>query len=123
VDFSTFSPFATPADVLELAAHAGEAPGFLNPAVGAAVDLALGQDQFGRKTTQPLNAVPSTLTSPTPEFQILNAYLQRHKDQSNRMFHTTPMSALLRSLIGPGTPRHVNLPAAHNAEGREKSGR
>jgi len=121
-DFSTFSPFATPADVLEIAAHRGELPGFLNPVYGAAADAALRQNQFGSPTTQPPNAIPSTLTSPTPEFQILSAYLPRHKDQSNRMFHTTPMSAFLRSLIGPGTPRHVTE-AAHKAAGREKSGR
>jgi len=72
-DFSTFSPLATPADVLEIAAHRGELPGFLNPVYGAAADAALGQNQFGSPTTQPLNAIPSTLTSPTPEFQILSA--------------------------------------------------
>jgi len=122
-DLSTFSPFSTPADVLEIGAHRGEAPGFLNPVYSSVADAALGVNQFGAPTTQPLAAIPSNLAAPTPEMQILAAYLKRNQDQSRRMFKTTPGSALARALVGPAMPRRLNLDASSSAAAREKSGR
>jgi hypothetical protein len=51
------------------------------------------------------------------------AYLNRGKNQNRRMFHTTPLSALARALVGPGTPRRINLAAAHSAAARQRAGR
>lgn len=122
-DFSTFSPFATPADILQAGARPADLSGFLNPVSGAAAHLAFGLNQYNRPTTHPVTAALSTLFSPTPESQVITALLHRHQDQSKRMFKTTPLSALARTLLGPGTPRRVNLTAAHSSAARERSGR
>jgi hypothetical protein len=71
----------------------------------------------------PVKDALASLVSSTPEAQILQAYLQRHADQSRRMFHTTPLSALERYLVGPAMPRRINPQAAHSAAARERSGR
>jgi hypothetical protein len=122
-DFSTFSPFATPADVLETVARPGEISGMLNPAYGAATQLITGENQFGGRSTSPISDALATLLAPTPEAQILQAYLDRHTDQSRRMFHKTVLNTLARAAAGPGLPRRVNLPAAHSSAARERSGR
>src|SRR5207248_4704511 len=54
---------------------------------------------------------------------LLLAHLNRKKDQSKRQFHTTPLSAFIRSLGGPATPRRINVSNAHQAAAREREGR
>jgi hypothetical protein len=127
-DFSTFSPFATPADVADTVARPGQISGFLNPALGAGVNLITGRDQYGQPTTSPVEGALSLLAAATPEQQILTSFLQRHQDQSKRMFPKShalagTASPLLRALVGPAMPRRVNTDAAHKAAAREKSGR
>lgn len=121
-DFSTFSPFATPADVLETGSF-GSASEFLNPAYAALLQLATRQNQYGQHTNTPLTDAGSALVSPTPESQIITAYLHRHQDQSKRMFHKTWQNQLARAAVGPGLPRHVSRPALNSAAARQLSGR
>jgi hypothetical protein len=122
-DFSTFSPFVTPAEVAEAAVHPGQLSGFLNPVASAGANLAFGLDQYGQPTNRPYGAAASSLFSPTPEAQIVTALRQRNQDQSARMFHKTPLNVLARTLVGPGLPRRLNKTAAHKAAKRELSGR
>lgn len=122
-DFSTFSPFATPADITDAIARPSQLSGFLNPVYGATDQLINGQNQFGSKSAHPVTDALASLLATTPEAQVATAILHRHQDQSKRMFHTTPWSAALRTLLGPGTPRRVNLTAAHSAASRERAGR
>lgn len=122
-DFSTFSPFSTPADVIDSVVHPGGLAGMLNPVNSAAAGALFGLNQYGEKShTSRVTDAWNTLTAPTPEAQILNAYLGRKADQSHRMYRTTWQSALERALAGPGLPRRLNVPAAHASAAREKSG-
>lgn len=122
-DFSTFSPFATPADVLDTVARPAEISGQLNPAYTAATDLIFGLNQYGQKSKSPIKDAAAALVAPTPEAQVIQAYLNRHKNQSRGMFTHRPSDAILRALLGPGLPRRLNVSAGHRAAGREKSGR
>jgi hypothetical protein len=126
-DFSTFSPFATPADVADLAS-VGQAASLLNPVYASLAMLAMHQNQYGQHTNNPLGDAASELVSPTPEAQIVNGFLDRHRDQSRRMFPQSQrwsgtLSPILRAVLGPGTPRRINLAAAAAAASRERSGR
>jgi hypothetical protein len=121
-DFSTFSPFSTPAELLQTPG-VGSADQFLNPAYAALLQLGTRTNQYGQHSNTPVTDAASSLFSPTPESQILTAYLKRHQDQSKRMFHTTWGSALARAAAGPGLPRRLNLTAAHSSAARERSGR
>lgn len=127
-DFSTFSPFSTPADVLDAAARPGETSGFLNPVYASLNSLINGMNQNGNKSKSPVKDALAELFSPTPESQIVTAYLGRHQDQSRRMFPKSPAlggtrDPLMRALLGPGTPRRFNVPAGNSAAARQKSGR
>ncbi len=127
-DFSTFSPFATPADITEAVAHPGQLSGFLNPASTAALNLATGVNQYGQKSKSPLKDAAASLAAPTPEAQIVTAFLSRHKNQSRRMFPKSSSlygtrDPLLRALVGPGMPRRINVHAAHSSAARERAGR
>lgn len=126
-DLSTFSPFATPADLLDAAARPAGVIGFANPVYGGLATAITGVNQFGEKTTTPLTDAATQVFSPTPEAQILTAFLNRHKDQSRHMFPQSRQWAgtktpLLRALLGPATPRRINLAAAASAAARERSG-
>lgn len=121
-DFSTFSPFATAADVLEAPALPGAAAGFLNPVAGAAGQLTYGLNSYGSPSKSPITDALLALGSATPEQQLAEAYAAQGKDQSNRMFHKTPWSTFERYLVGPALPRHVNLAALAKAAAREKAG-
>lgn len=122
-DFSTFSPFATPGDVLDVPAGREPITGFLNPVYGSALALALGQNQYGQHSNHPIGDALSSLFAPTPEAQILSAYEGEHQDQSKRMFHKTPLNQLARAFVGPGLPRTVNTAALRSAAARQRSGR
>jgi len=127
-DFSTFSPFATPADVANAAARPAQISGMLNPVAGALTNLITGRNQYGSPSTSPLKDAASSLVAATPEAQVLTAYLNRHKDQSRRMFPADQRwwgmrGAILRTLLGPGMPRRFNPTAAHSAAARERAGR
>lgn len=121
-DFSTFSPFSTPGDLLSIPA-VGALSDQLNPAYGAAVQLATRTNQYGVRSKNPIGDATSQLFSPTPEAQILSAYQGRHQDQSQRMFEKTWLSQLERALVGPALPRRVNKSALAKAAARERSGR
>lgn len=122
-DFSTFSPFATPATMLDVAAAKSNAADFLNPVYSAAEQLGTHQNSYGQHTNAPLSSALGSLFAPTPEAQIVAALRNSGKNQSRKMFKTTWQSALARALVGPGTPRRLNVPAAHSAASRESSGR
>jgi hypothetical protein len=122
-DFSTFSPFATPADVLDVAAGKAKGADFLNPAAAGLGSLAYKLNPYGQTTTSPIADSLRTAFGPAWPVQILEAYKRNETNQSRRMFHTTPKSALLRALVGPGMPRRINLHAAHSAAARERTGR
>jgi hypothetical protein len=127
-DLSTFSPFATPADLLDVAARPAQASGLLNPVYTAGTNLIFGLNQFGGKSRSPVKDALASLAAPTPEAQLVEAYLNRRKDQSRRMFPKSPALAgtrdpLLRALLGPAVPRRLNLRAARSAAAREISGR
>ena len=96
---------------------------FLNPATSALFQAALRQNQYGQHTNHPLTSALAALTAPTPETQVLNAYLQRHADQSSRMYHKTPWNVLARALFGTWLPRNYNPAAGASAYAREQSGR
>jgi hypothetical protein len=127
-DFSTFSPFATSADVLGAVQRPKGLGGMLNPVYGGVNDLINGADQYGNATANPYGAAASQVFSPTPEAQILSAYLARHADQSKRIFPKSralggTRDPLLRMLLGPAVPRRINPQAAHSAAARERAGR
>jgi hypothetical protein len=92
-DFSTFSPFATPADLANAVVRPRELAGMLNPVLGAGNSLINGVDQYGQKTNSPYLAALAQLISTAPESQIGTAFLHRGKDQSRRMFPTSPALA------------------------------
>lgn len=126
-DFSTFSPFANPADLMQVAS-AGQASSFLNPVYGALVQLLTRQNQYGQHSNTPVADALAALFSPTPEAQIVTGYLNRSKPQATHMFPASPELAgtetpLLRGLVGPALPRRLNLPAAQKAYERERTGR
>jgi hypothetical protein len=120
-DLSTFSPFATAGDVLELGARPGGAAGFLNPVFGAALTAGTGVNQYGRHTNTPVGDAFSQLFQPTPEAQILSTLL--HPSRPTQIFQHTPEQAVLRSLFGPAYPRPVNVPALNKSAAREQAGR
>lgn len=120
-DFSTFSPFATPADLTEAITHPGGIAGQFNPVLGAAGQAAYGLNQYGGPSTSYLDALMA-LGSATPEQQVAEAVAAQGKDQSNRMFSKTPLSTIERYLVGPAMPRRVNKAALAKAAARERSG-
>lgn len=122
-DLSTFSPFATGADVVHAATHPKELSGFLNPVYGAGLGLITGTNQYGQKTNTPVTDAASAIVSPAPETQILTAYLHRHDNQSKRQFKHTVLNQTARALLGPATPRRLNKLAANKAAGLETKGR
>jgi hypothetical protein len=122
-DFSTFSPFATAADVIEAPGRPGSLAGFLNPVAGAAGQFTYGLNQFGSKSKSPYFDALMALGAATPEQQLAEAYAAQGQDQSKRIFHKSPASTLARFLIGPGLPRRANRSALTQAAAREKSGR
>jgi hypothetical protein len=126
-DFSTFSPFATPADLLDLPEYS-EAADQLNPALGALLHLATRTNQYGTHSNEPLVDAVRSLVAPTPEAQTFEAFLARHSDQSHRMFPKSRAWAgmrdpIMRGLVGPGLPRRLNIAAAAAAAARERAGR
>jgi hypothetical protein len=126
-DFSTFSPFSTPADLLDLPEYS-EAADQLNPALGALLHLATRTNQYGTHSNEPLVDAVRSLVAPTPEAQTFEAFLARHSDQSHRMFPKSRAWAgmrdpIMRGLVGPGLPRRLNIAAAAAAAERERAGR
>jgi hypothetical protein len=117
-DLSTFSPVAGAADVLRQPRY-GSAAEFLNPAFGALVQGLLRQDQYGQHSNTPVTDALSTLVSPTPEAQVIGAAIH----PTHGMFNRTWQSTLERALLGPATPRRINLAKAASAAARERAGR
>jgi hypothetical protein len=98
----------------------------LNPAAAGVGSLAYKLSPYGAPSTSPITDSLATTLGPAWPVQIAQAFLQRNKDQSRRMFPKNPalwgtQDAILRALIGPGTPRRINLAAA--AAARERVGR
>ena len=122
MDLSSEFPWSTPGNLMQLPSF-GRLSEFANPGVAAFLQVAARQNQYGQHTNDPIGSALSQLVSPTPEAQILAAYLQRHKDQSNRMFNRTPLSALARATLGTWVPRRVNVNAGASAYAREQAGR
>lgn len=115
---SSFTPFSTVGDVAQLAAHPLNPDsgiiGQLNPYYGGVASLATAAS--GGEKHAVSNALHDVV-QPTPEAQLLNAYL--HPPDSGRMFGVTPtgvqdprqaalLSALIRALGGAAVPRPVN---------------
>lgn len=121
-DFSTFSPFATPADVADALARPRNLGDMLNPSYAALTHLIFGLDQYGNPTNNPYGAALAELLSPTPEAQLFGE-LHGKKPSKPGMFTHSPAQTIYRALAGPGLPRKLNVAAAHKAAGREKSGR
>jgi hypothetical protein len=127
-DPSTFSPFATPADVLEVASGKAKLADFLNPALAGGGSLAYKLTPFGGKSTNPLLDSLRTTFGPAWPVQLAEAFAARNTDQSRRMFPKSralygTRDPLLRALLGPAVPRHINLTAAAAAARRERTGR
>lgn len=119
-DFSTVSPFATTGQLAQLPEY-GTLASFLNPVYGAAVETGMRQNQYGQHSNNPLGDALSSVFAPTPEAQILNAYL--HPSKPTAMFHKTPWNMLARAAAGASLPRRINLAAARSAAARERAGR
>lgn len=118
-NFNSLSPFGTAANVAETPAHLEMIRGNLNPASAALTDLLTGTNSYGKPENRGIAAL-ADLSAPTPEGQILAAYLARHKDQSKKMFPNSGAWAgtrdpLLRALGGQPVPRHVNRAALKKA--------
>ena len=130
-DWNTFNPMGTAGDVLQIPAHADDLAGMLNPALGAAQQVATSTDQFGNHTNHPLSAALQAAVASTPEAQIVNAIGGAKGDQSHREYPAVPgdpfsktwVGETLRMLIGPGAPRRFNPDAAHSLAQRERTGR
>jgi hypothetical protein len=121
-DFSTFSPFATPADVADAFARPRNLGDMLNPSYAALTHLIFGLDQYGNPTNSPYSGALAELLSPTPEAQLFGE-IHGKKPSKPGMFTHSPAQTIYRALAGPGLPRKLNVAAAHKAAGREKSGR
>lgn len=120
-DLSVMTPFGTAGNVAEMLARPGGVIGNLNPVYGAGLTAISGVNQYGNKTTAPIGDAASQLFSPTPEAQILAAYL--HPAKPTQIFHKTPKSQALRSVFGPSLPRRTNKAALAKAAARERSGK
>jgi len=119
MNLNPLSAFGTAADVLQTPEHLNDVRGNLNPVSSAAIDLLTGTNGFGVPQSRGKAAL-GDLTAPTPEAQILAGYLNRHKDQSRKMFPNSGglygmESPLLRALFGSETPRRVNKDALERA--------
>jgi hypothetical protein len=120
-DFAVLTPFGTAGNVIEALARPGGIAGQLNPAYGAALTAGTGINQYGAKTKSPIGDALAELFAPTPEAQILGAYM--HPARPTQIFQKTPLSQLVRSVGGPSVPRKTNRTALNKAAAREKSGR
>ncbi|HEX5247807.1 MAG TPA: hypothetical protein VFW41_11830 [Gaiellaceae bacterium] len=120
-DLAVMTPFGTAGNVAELLARPGGLIGNLNPVYGAGLTAISGVNQYGDKTTTPIGDAASQLFSPTPEAQILSAYM--HQPKPTQIFHKTPKSQAVRALGGPSVPRRTNRAALAKAAAREKAGR
>lgn len=119
-DFSTFSPFATTAEILDIASGRQRGFDLLNPAASAAGELLTKENQYGESTKHPLSDVLSSLDAATPEAQVLRDYLNPEAaGKATHMFPHTYWDTALRSLVGPATPRRINVGAANSAAARE----
>jgi hypothetical protein len=121
-DFSTFSPFATAAGLLNIPRVPGSLAEQFNPALGSAGQFTYGVNAYGGPSQNPYRDALLSLFSPTPEQQIAEAFAAQHENQSKRMFKKTPGGLALRYLIGPAYPRRVNRAALAKAAKREQSG-
>lgn len=121
-NLSTFSPFATAGDLLQLPEYSAAADN-LNPAAAGLLHFATRTNQYGAHSNSPLLDALSSVVSPTPEFQIAEAFRRGGSDQSKKMFPTSTRDAILRMLVGPAVPRRFNPAAGNAAAAREKSGR
>lgn len=120
-DLSVMTPFGTAGNVAELVARPAGLVGELNPVYGAAVTAGSGVNQYGTKTTSPIGDALSQLFAPTPEAQVVAAYL--HPPRPTQIFQKTPRSQALRAVVGPSLPRRTNKAALAKAAARERSGR
>lgn len=120
-DFSRLSAFSTAGDVLQIPAHPEQIRSSLNPVVAGLTDFLTGTNGFGVPTNR-TKAALSDMAAPTPEAQIIEAYLAHHQhaDQSKKMFPKSNRLAgtydpLMRALLGPSFPRRVNKEALAKA--------
>jgi GNAT superfamily N-acetyltransferase len=130
-DLNTFNPFSTAADLIGTPEHIGNLGGMLNPVFGAALGAAEGINPYGAKTPNPIWDNVKGLAASAPEYQIAASALD-HADQSHRLYpgahgldplYKNWLGELMRSLVGPASPRHVNPEAGHSLAQRERTGR
>jgi hypothetical protein len=85
--------------------------------------LVNGQNQFGSKSQHPVTDALASLLATTPEAQVATAALHRKQGPVEADVPHDSRLGALRTLFGPGTPRRINLTAAHSAAARQRSGR
>jgi hypothetical protein len=120
-DLSTFSPVATPGDLLLAVQHPANIAGMLNPVAGALNQYINSENEYGNKTTTPGMSAARGVVSSTPIAQIVAALTAG--SQANRMYPGSPLQTLKRTTLGPWTKRPLNLGAAHKAATKERTGR
>jgi hypothetical protein len=130
-DMNTFNPFSTAADLLSTPQHLDEIAGMANPLYGAALNTAEGVNPYGAKTPTPIQDNLKGLLASAPEYQI-GATALDHGDQSHRLYpgghgmnplYKNWLGVVMRALVGPAAPRHVNPLAGHSLAERERTGR
>lgn len=126
-DFSTVSPFRTPAEVTDSLIHldkpteSEQLSAYLNPALSAASRVAFHLDAYGRPSTgSTLHNVASGLGATTPEATLLAALRQSKSAQSKRMYRQTTKDALLRFALGSEMPRTLNRQVG-NAQAKKEA--
>lgn len=125
-DFSTTSPMATLGQLLNIPEVKGSVAQQFNPVLGAATQYAMGDNQYGEPSNNPLADALSSLVAPTPEAQIADAFARGgSKKSSARMFPgMTPLAEAKRYLLGPAFAwRPVNRAALAKAAHREHAKR
>jgi hypothetical protein len=130
LNLNTATPFSTPAEVGQIAAHLVTAPkssaqlasGMFNPALSGLGNLAYGLDQYGNAVKgSPIAAFARSLVAATPESGFATDVTA---DQSKRMYPTSGLlGAAEHFLTKPGGPRKLNRAVANAAAAKEAAGR
>ena len=115
------TPFGTAGNVVEAVARPSTVAQFANPVYGAGLTATTGVNQYGQKTKTPIGDALSQLFAPTPEAQVLSAYM--HPSKPTQIFQKTPAGAAIRMVLGPSFPRKTNRVALNRAAQREKTGK
>jgi hypothetical protein len=122
-DLSTFSPFATGADVIDAARPAAGDPRLREPRGGFHRQP---DPRRGRVRAQDQHALLGGAPSdhvPDPGVADPDGVPRTAQEPEKRQYHHTVLNQLARALAGPATPRRINKAAANKAYGYQVKNR